>query len=1133
MLYKKTLLIAFFLSLFILQQTQVSAKFSSNEEMSQIDLIQASALPSQLYITVAHLNENSYPIYANNEIVKCYYTDPAYGCGEGGSGYPYTQNPLWIDVENDYLLDVLPREMNVKENSRTLASLQAQALAARSYADFRFRRYGAMDNSVNFQIFIPNAYELYDPSSSAIIYQAVTSTQGQYLSYNNESVDAQFASDSVDRTATCKNADGSTCRNANSSSEIPYLIEVQDPISSSECGANNNGQSQTPGDDFGKVWGMSQKGAIRWSLGNQCAGSGNQPWSVTWSDYRQILVHYYTGIDILNASGAELAPDNRWNLLNHNAPGAVNSGQPFTVNLRVQNTSISDWSINNLILGYQWRDSQNNPIGSWTDATYLPAMVKGKDEAVPVNILPPPTGGTYNLHLDLKYQGSDWFSNAGWPDAKITVDIAGPTATSTVAPGSRGFYPSGIHVKYYNDVAPAQIFLDQPINWNTFTTLAAESDVQMINFDWGTTSPAPGVNAVFWSARYEGQLLVPQDGTYTFYLEQLDDGGRLYIDDDGNGIFENGDMIIDKWLVQGPHVYSESVSLTAGQHLIKIEYAQGPGSEGSLSVAWELPGVFTKDLIGPASVATNTPGPTPTPIGGTPVTPPPTAFVTPNPPTPIPTTATPDPGCRFGSSQSAVRLAGVTSTNYYSTPTSPAQFISSAAEVFDIAQLLYQIRDEILSQTPEGQRLTLLYYAHSAEIATLMLSDEVFDTQGLDTLNLFVPGLQALVDGNGNTVTITAEQVNAAQAFLDELSSIGSPELQQAIQAERERYHLESMIGLTMDQAWTYVNGFPSTAVLDNFNRANGSIGSNWLGYTSKYHVTSNQMTVDYNGSNSDIYWNNLFGADQEAYVTFTDIDSTASEQDLLLKAQSNTTWGDGVIEVLYDPTGQTVQVWTYEWPDGWTQHGADIPVAFVDGDIFGARALANGTVEVYKNGTLLASRDITAWLHYADGGYIGLWFIAAEDAVLDDFGGGTISGGTAPMSMLGGPTESENLMPAQLDVNVQNTVIFWQGIPIGSNQQAGITFTNIPANKQSLLLKPQSNGMWGDGVVEVFYDVAGQRIQVWMYDAQTGNGWMQYGKDIPVKFTAGDTFSVQVLADGTVEIQWNGKLLAKRDVTP
>jgi hypothetical protein len=64
-----------------------------------------------------------------------------------------------------------------------------------------------------------------------------------------------------------------------------------------------------------------------------------------------------------------------------------------------------------------------------------------------------------------------------------------------------------------------------------------------------------------------------------------------------------------------------------------------------------------------------------------------------------------------------------------------------------------------------------------------------------------------------------------------------------------------------------------------------------------------------------------------------------------------------------------------------------------------------------------------------------------------------------------------------------------------------------------------------------VLYDVAGGRIQVWMYDAQ--KGWVQVGADIPVRFVDGDVFSVRVPANGMVEIQRNGKLLAKRDVTP
>jgi hypothetical protein len=71
--------------------------------------------------------------------------------------------------------------------------------------------------------------------------------------------------------------------------------------------------------------------------------------------------------------------------------------------------------------------------------------------------------------------------------------------------------------------------------------------------------------------------------------------------------------------------------------------------------------------------------------------------------------------------------------------------------------------------------------------------------------------------------------------------------------------------------------------------------------------------------------------------------------------------------------------------------------VTFVNGDQFGARARANGTVEVYRNGVLLGTRDVTGWPYYANGGYLGLWFIYAEDAVLDDFGGWTSASAALP----------------------------------------------------------------------------------------------------------------------------------------
>jgi len=186
-------------------------------------------------------------------------------------------------------------------------------------------------------------------------------------------------------------------------------------------------------------------------------------------------------------------------------------------------------------------------------------------------------------------------------------------------------------------------------------------------------------------------------------------------------------------------------------------------------------------------------------------------------------------------------------------------------------------------------------------------------------------------------------------------------------------------------------NTFPLTSILDDFNRADGAIGNNWSGNTSGYNILSNQLLVKSKNANLDIYWNNTpFGPDQEVYFTFSSVSSTAYDQDLLLKAQDTSSWG-ATIDVQYDATWNRVIIWTFAQGQSWVQHGADIPVTFANGDQFGARALADGTVEVYRNGVLLATRDVTSWPYYSSGGYLGLWFGDAKNVLIDDFGGGNI----------------------------------------------------------------------------------------------------------------------------------------------
>ena len=136
------------------------------------------------------------------------------------------------------------------------------------------------------------------------------------------------------------------------------------------------------------------------------------------------------------------------------------------------------------------------------------------------------------------------------------------------------------------------------------------------------------------------------------------------------------------------------------------------------------------------------------------------------------------------------------------------------------AALLYRVRDELLNTSAEGRRYITLYYAHSAEIAAIMDAHVDLAEQGMNVIDALTPNLQALLDGQGNSVTITAEQVQQTQAFLDALLPYASPTLQQTITDERARRPLEEMTDKTMSQAWNSLNGY-QLAWLPPINTAN------------------------------------------------------------------------------------------------------------------------------------------------------------------------------------------------------------------------------------------------------------------------------------------------------------------------
>ncbi len=111
-----------------------------------------------------------------------------------------------------------------------------------------------------------------------------------------------------------------------------------------------------------------------------------------------------------------------------------------------------------------------------------------------------------------------------------------------------------------------------------------------INFIWNDKSPADGIPAVGFSARWMTRVMVPVSGDYTLKVVS-DDGVRVYVD---------GKLVIDNWSNHGPETRAYGLHLDKGKFYdVKIEYYQdGGGAMIRLGLTRE-----EKDAVGIAVAA--------------------------------------------------------------------------------------------------------------------------------------------------------------------------------------------------------------------------------------------------------------------------------------------------------------------------------------------------------------------------------------------------------------------------------------------------------------------------------------------------------------------------------------------------
>lgn len=117
-----------------------------------------------------------------------------------------------------------------------------------------------------------------------------------------------------------------------------------------------------------------------------------------------------------------------------------------------------------------------------------------------------------------------------------------------------------------------------------FDTPAGREIDAVLDKQWPTPPlqpyPAGLTSLDDFSARWEGQLVAPEDGEYELGLDG-DDGYRLFVD---------GKMLVEDWKTGAARYQSAKVTLRKGQRVpIRIEYFQG-GNERTLRFAWRTPG---------------------------------------------------------------------------------------------------------------------------------------------------------------------------------------------------------------------------------------------------------------------------------------------------------------------------------------------------------------------------------------------------------------------------------------------------------------------------------------------------------------------------------------------------------------
>ena len=299
-----------------------------------------------------------------------------------------------------------------------------------------------------------------------------------------------------------------------------------------------------------------------------------------------------------------------------------------------------------------------------------------------------------------------------------------------------------------------------------------------------------------------------------------------------------------------------------------------------------------------------------------------------------------------------------------------------------------------LTSSPSGQACTLANNQGTmgaADVTGITVTCAAVPTYSVGGIVNGLSGTVALQDNGGDTLQVSA---SGSFTFATQLASGAAYNVTVQASPSGQTCTVGSGSGTVSGAAVTSVTvtcaaSSSATSASDNFQRANGSLGSNWTATADGGLTISTDVAVGAAGNSGDMWTASSFTSDQYAQVTLTSTQLTGTQWVGPMVRAQGTGGQSGYVAIYFWNNGAPEVMLFLRSSGNWSQLGSAYSVSALPAGTVLGLAVAGAALTVTVNGTT----DIAATNTALAGGAPGLMTNGAAAAAAWAGGSGALPG--------------------------------------------------------------------------------------------------------------------------------------------